>query len=94
MKEEAKPGEGESLRERITTDLDKMEDPIGIKTKILQEVGTFGNVVVWGHETTAETDDVFVKGLGEWINFAESVGPTKCVLPLESKLTAAPATRV
>ncbi len=39
----------------------------------LEEVAVFQEVVVWGHEATAEGDDVFVKGVAEWIQFAEVV---------------------
>jgi len=41
--------------------------------KLLEEVGEFDQVVVWGHETIAEDDDVFVKGVNEWTSFAGSV---------------------
>lgn len=40
---------------------------------VLNEVGSFDRVVVWSHETRLDEDDAFVKGLGEWIGFAEAV---------------------
>lgn len=43
------------------------------ETAILQEVGSFDEVVLWGHESLVDGDDAFVKGLGEWIGFAEAV---------------------
>ena len=43
------------------------------EVKILQEIGSFDEVVLWGHESMVEGDDAFVKGLGEWIGFAEAV---------------------
>ena len=43
------------------------------ETGSLEEVGSFDEVVVWGHESVAEADDPFVKGMDEWINFAEAV---------------------
>ena len=41
--------------------------------KVLEEVATFEELVVWGHEAVPEADDVFVKGVEEWIRFAEAV---------------------
>lgn len=40
---------------------------------VLQEIGSFDKVVLWGHESIIENEDAFVKGMGEWINFAEAV---------------------
>lgn len=43
------------------------------KVKILEQIGGFEEVVVWGHEALPAADDVFVKGVGEWVAFAEAV---------------------
>ncbi|KAF6229325.1 hypothetical protein HO133_007441 [Letharia lupina] len=40
---------------------------------VLNEVGSFDKVVIWSHETRLDEDDAFVKGLGEWIGFAEAI---------------------
>jgi len=40
---------------------------------VLEEVSSFSGIMIWGHETIAENDDAFVKGMGEWISFAEAV---------------------
>lgn len=40
---------------------------------VLQEIGSFDEIILWGHESIAESDDAFVKGMGEWIRFAEAV---------------------
>ncbi len=40
---------------------------------VLEEVSSFSDIMIWGHETIAESDDAFVKGMGEWISFAEAV---------------------
>ena len=42
---------------------------------MLQELGSFDQIVLWGHESTIEGEDPFVKGMEEWIGFAEAVGP-------------------
>ena len=41
--------------------------------KDLQAVGTFNEILLWDHEQTVPDDDAFVKGVGEWIHFAEAV---------------------
>lgn len=41
--------------------------------KILETQNTFNEFVVWGHEVTPAADDAFVKGVEEWIRFAETV---------------------
>lgn len=42
--------------------------------KVLQAAGSFDEVMLWGHESVVPEDDAFVKGIGEWIHFAEIVG--------------------
>ena len=46
----------------------------------LEEVASFDRIVLWGHESLVEGDDPFVKGLEEWIGFAEAVSPAYLVL--------------
>lgn len=50
--------EGEEEREEVT---------------VLNEVGLFDKVVIWNHESIVDGDDAFVKGLGEWVGFAQAV---------------------
>ena len=40
---------------------------------LLKEVGSFEKIVVWNHESMVNGDDAFVKGVSEWIDFAEAV---------------------
>jgi ribonuclease H2 subunit C len=53
------------------------------EVKMMEEMGKFGEVVVWGHEVVPEKEDEYVKGVEEWIGFAEAVGilhpPSQCV---------------
>jgi ribonuclease H2 subunit C len=44
-----------------------------VETKVMEMVGTFEEVCVWGHEKVPEGEDVYVKGIEEWIGFAEKV---------------------
>ena len=44
-----------------------------VETSNLDEVADFGEVVIWGHEAITEPDDVFFKGVNEWVTFATAV---------------------
>ena len=50
--------EGEEVEEEIT---------------VLKEVGSFDKMLIWNHESMVDGDDTFVKGLSEWVGFAEAV---------------------
>ncbi|TIA74090.1 ribonuclease H1 small subunit [Aureobasidium pullulans] len=44
------------------------------ETKILQEVATFDKIVVWGHEVQPDgQEDVYVRGVSEWIGLATAM---------------------
>lgn len=45
------------------------EEPV----KILETQGTFDEMIVWGHEFLPAADDSYVKGVEEWVKFAETV---------------------
>jgi ribonuclease H2 subunit C len=44
--------------------------------KIMEEIGTFNEVLVWGHEAVADGEDIYIRSLEEWIGIAESVCAT------------------
>ncbi|KAJ5545164.1 Ribonuclease H2 subunit C [Penicillium sp. DV-2018c] len=48
------------------------EEPV----KVLETQGTFDEIVVWGHEALPAADDVFVKGVEEWLQFADAMHTT------------------
>jgi ribonuclease H2 subunit C len=48
-----------------------MDEPVEVK--VLEQKGRFDEIRVWGHDAVPEADDVFVKGVQEWIGFAEAV---------------------
>lgn len=56
------------------------EEPV----KVLEAQGTFDEVMVWGHEILPAADDTYVKGVEEWVRFAEKVGasPTTFIVTL------------
>jgi ribonuclease H2 subunit C len=45
------------------------EEPV----KVLEMNGTFEDLIVWAHEALPAADDTFVKGVEEWLQFAEAV---------------------
>lgn len=52
---------------------DLMPDEVQIDTKETVEKARFEEVVVWGHEALPDDDDPYVKGIEEWVAFAEAV---------------------
>ncbi|KAF1948897.1 ribonuclease H1 small subunit [Byssothecium circinans] len=56
---EEREDEDEDLREEV---------------KVVEVLGEFDEVVVWGHaETVDEEKDAFVRGMREWVGFAEAM---------------------
>jgi ribonuclease H2 subunit C len=51
--------------------------------KILQSNASFSEITVWGHDMLPAADDPFVKGIEEWIAFAEAIHlqPKRLELP-------------
>ena len=43
------------------------------QVKVVEEIGTFDEIIVWGHEQVPAGDDLFVRGMEEWIGFAEAM---------------------
>jgi ribonuclease H2 subunit C len=54
----------------VEEDEEDEEEP---EVKIMEEQGTFDEILVWGHETVMDESDPYVRGLEEWIGFAEQV---------------------
>jgi ribonuclease H2 subunit C len=50
-------------------DVTELEQPV----KVLEMQGTFDDMMVWGHEILPAADDPYVKGVEEWVRFAETV---------------------
>ncbi|CAI7666873.1 unnamed protein product [Penicillium discolor] len=48
------------------------EEPV----KIMEMQSTFDEFVVWGHEALPAADDTFVKGVEEWLQFADAMHTT------------------
>ena len=54
-------------------DEDEVHEPGPEPVKVLEGNSTFDHMIVWGHDTLPAADDPFVKGVEEWIAFAEAV---------------------
>ncbi|KAJ5701780.1 hypothetical protein N7488_009328 [Penicillium malachiteum] len=57
------------------------EEPV----KVLEMQGTFDEMIVWGHEALPAADDTFVKGVEEWMRFAETMHGTSIEAINDSK---------
>ncbi|EFQ92158.1 hypothetical protein CFE70_007953 [Pyrenophora teres f. teres 0-1] len=52
----------------------EVEESMPVEVKIAEQVGEFDEVVIWGHGGEVDGNgDIFVKGINEWIGFAESM---------------------
>lgn len=54
--------------------LDDDEEPeLPEPIKIVEEVSSFDEMMVWGHDQNPSCEDTFVKGVEEWISFAAAI---------------------
>lgn len=67
------PGEKAATDKYTEVDEDVENEEADEEVKVLDEVATFDEVVVWGHEQIVDSNDGFVRGMAEWIPFAEAV---------------------
>jgi ribonuclease H2 subunit C len=65
----------------LDTQEDEEEDA-PIETREVEQMASFDEVIVWGHEAMPTSDDAYSKGLGEWVSFADAVGYISLVLGL------------
>ena len=67
----ALPAGSEAPSARQAEDVEETEhEPVNI----LEEQATFDSIVVWDHEVVPdESNDPYVKGIEEWVAFAEQV---------------------
>lgn len=67
-KVEEKGGHGEEDEEE-----DGEEEEKEVETKVMEEVGSFEAVEVWGHESVMDEADPYVRGVEEWIGFSAAI---------------------
>ncbi len=48
-------------------------EPQPERVEVLKEEASFDAITVWGHDRLPAADDSFLKGIEEWIAFAEAV---------------------
>ncbi|KAI0200223.1 ribonuclease H2, subunit C [Astrocystis sublimbata] len=73
-KTDAKP---EARPETTDEDIEVMEDPEDqLDVGAMKGKAAFDELMIWGHESTSDsTADPYVRGMEEWIAFAEEVWP-------------------
>ncbi|RVX74228.1 hypothetical protein B0A52_02060 [Exophiala mesophila] len=59
--------------EEADQDEDDEDDEPPEPVRLLQQASTFSDVVVWGHDAVPDADDSFVKGVQDWIAFAQAL---------------------
>ena len=73
---------GEKIKKRLAREGGELEEEeeedeeeVGEVEEVqaLEEMACFDKIVLWGHERMVEGEDPFVKGVEEWIGFAEAV---------------------
>ncbi|KAI5246167.1 ribonuclease H1 small subunit [Aureobasidium subglaciale] len=59
-----------------STPLDEDDDLSSTpETKVMQEIASFDKITVWGHEVQPDSqEDVYVRGVNEWVGLASAVG--------------------
>jgi ribonuclease H2 subunit C len=66
--------------DKVEDDEDAEEEP---ETKIMEEQSEFEDIMIWGHESLPEEGaDPYMKGIEEWIAFADQVRLIRCVLEI------------
>ncbi|KAI4621211.1 uncharacterized protein J4E87_006839 [Alternaria ethzedia] len=52
----------------------EVEESMPVEVKIAEQVGEFDEVIIWGHGGEVDgSGDAFVRGINEWVGFAESM---------------------
>jgi ribonuclease H2 subunit C len=41
--------------------------------KVMEEIADFEEILVWGHETVVDETDGYVRGVGEWLSWCDSI---------------------
>ncbi|KAI4671645.1 uncharacterized protein J4E78_000141 [Alternaria triticimaculans] len=52
----------------------EVEESMPVEVQIAEQVGEFDEVIIWGHGGEVDgSGDAFVRGMNEWVGFAESM---------------------
>lgn len=83
-KEEEEEVSGEDvLEEELEREENEEEEE---DVKVLEEIGSFDGIMAWGHETVVDDDDVFVKGIEEWVGFSRAVSSSLILDSLKEEM--------
>lgn len=52
---------------------DEEDEEEPVEVRLMEQKGTFDEIIVWGHEMVPDEEDVYRKGIEEWVGFAEAV---------------------
>ena len=53
---------------------EEVEESIPVEVTIAEQVASFDEVLVWGHGGEVDgSQDIFIRGMNEWVGFAESM---------------------
>ena len=63
----------ERVLPRLPTEDDGEEEEKEIEVKVMEEVGDWDSIMVWGHEVVMDEEDPYVRGVEEWVGFSASV---------------------
>ncbi|KAF2268839.1 ribonuclease H1 small subunit [Lojkania enalia] len=71
--------------DKMEAGVDDEEESEKVEVKVAEQVGTFGEVMLWEHGGAIDKDeDTYTRGIGEWIGFAEAMH----VEPVEKEKTS------
>ncbi|KAH8602006.1 ribonuclease H2, subunit C [Bisporella sp. PMI_857] len=60
-------------KSKIEVEAEEEDEGKEEETKIMEEIGTWDEMVVWGHEALADEGDPYVRGVEEWVAFSKAL---------------------
>jgi ribonuclease H2 subunit C len=69
--EQGEQGEqGEEGEQGVEGEDEETAEP---EIKVMEEIAEFEEIIVWGHETVVDETDGYVRGVGEWLSWCDSI---------------------
>jgi len=62
-----------TTKSEVAEEHEDEDEEMGEEVKMMEDMGTFEEIVVWGHEAVMDEGDPYVRAVEEWIGLAESV---------------------
>lgn len=63
----------ETITDPVLPAEDDVDPELPEPVKVMEEFSTFDELTIWGHDQVPASDDSFVKGIEEWVAFAEAI---------------------